>query len=296
MEMDFNNHKAGFVNILGKPNVGKSTLMNELVGEKLAIITSKAQTTRHRIFGIVNGQDFQIVYSDTPGIIEDPAYKLQENMMSFVKSSLRDADLLLIVVEFGEKDVTAYWDKIKHNPAPKIFIINKIDLAENQDAIDAKIAYWKEKVDADLFIPVSALHKKNLNLLFEKIVELLPFHPPFYDKDTLTDKPERFFISEIIREKIFLNYKQEIPYSTEVYIDAFQETDDINKIRAIIFCNRKSQKPIIIGKGGEMLKKVGSQARKDIENFTDKKCYLELFVKVRENWRTDDFTLKQLGY
>ncbi len=290
-------HKAGFVNIIGHPNVGKSTLMNALVGEKLAIITSKAQTTRHRIMGIVNSDDFQIVYSDTPGIIENPAYKLQESMMDFVKTSLKDADVLLIVTEFNEKQIDDYWFKVKDIDVPKIFIINKIDLAkDNQDVID-KINYWKEYgVDVDAIIPVSASENFNTQLVFDTIVKFLPNHPPYFDKDVLTDKAMRFFAAEIVREKILLNYKQEIPYSVEVIIDEYEELETIDKIRAIIYCNRASQKPILIGKQGIMMKKIGTAARKDIETFTGKKCYLELYVKVKENWRSDDLFLKRFGY
>jgi len=295
MEKETNpNHKAGFVNIIGKPNTGKSTIMNALVGEKLAIATAKAQTTRHRIMGIVNDEDYQIVYSDTPGII-DPQYALQETMMKFVKSSLQDADVLLIIVEVKEKTVAPFWEKIEKISAPKIFILNKIDLVTKELA-EEQLKSWKEKVKADHYFAVSALHGHNLKELFAKILELLPVHPPFYPKDELTDKPWRFFVSEIIREKIFLNYKQEIPYSVEIVVESFKEEENITKIAATIYANRKSQKPIIIGKGGSMIKKVGTEARLDIEAFINKKVYLELFVKIKENWRNNDLMLKRFGY
>ncbi len=292
--MELSKHKAGFVNIIGQPNAGKSTLMNALVGEKLAIITSKAQTTRHRILGIVNADDFQIVYSDTPGII-DPNYKLQQSMMRFVTMSLRDADVLLVMVEAKDKKPPAFFERIAKVPVPRILILNKADLITKEEA-EEKLLYWKLQLEADCYIAVSALQKKNLEPLFDKILEMLPFHPPYYEKDDLTDKPLRFFASEIIREKIFLNFHQEIPYSVEIVIEAYQEEEDIVRIRGVIYTNRKSQKPIIIGKGGSMLKKVGTEARKDMEVFIDKKVYLELFVKVKENWRNDDFMLKQFGY
>lgn len=287
-------HKSGFVNIIGKPNVGKSTLMNALVGERIAIITSKAQTTRHRILGIVNSNDFQIVYSDTPGII-DPKYKMQESMMKFVASSFKDADVFLAMAEVGEKDGEVLAERLKKTKAPIIFLINKIDLAK-KGQLDKAIAYWSEKVDAHKIIPVSALEKTNLDTVFDTILELLPLGPPYYAKDELTDRPERFFVSEIIREKILLNYKQEIPYSVEVVVESFKNETDIIRIRALILTNRKSQKPILIGRGGSMLKKVGTQARKDMELFLDKKVYLELFVKVKENWRDNELLLKNLGY
>lgn len=289
------NHKAGFVNIIGRPNVGKSTLMNALVGERLAIITSKAQTTRHRIFGIVNSPDFQIVYSDTPGII-DPAYKMQEAMMKFVQTSFKDADILLVVTDITkDEDISLYAKRLNKAKVPIIFIVNKIDLVDQKTVLE-KLAYWQDKVNATEFIPVSALNKFNLKVVFNKIVEYLPTSPPFYDKDSLTDKPERFFVSEIIREKILLNYKQEIPYSVEIVIEEFRDEPKIIRIRAIILTNRQSQKPILIGRGGSMLKKVGTAARKDIEKFLDKKVFLELFVKVKENWRDNDLFLKNLGY
>ncbi|MCL4115081.1 UNVERIFIED_CONTAM: hypothetical protein GTU68_049495 [Idotea baltica] len=271
--------------------------MNALVGEKLAIITSKAQTTRHRIMGVVNGNDFQIVYSDTPGIIEKPSYKLQESMMDFVRSSLRDADVLLIVTEYNEKEIDSFWHKVKDIPVPKIFIINKIDKAKNNEDVFNKLKYWKDNgIVADEYIPVSALENFNIETVFNSILKYLPEHPPYFDKNVLTDKAMRFFVTEIIREKILLNYKQEIPYSVEVVVDTYEEEDNVDKILAIIYCNRASQKPILIGRQGIMMKKVGTAARLDIEDFTGKKCYLELLVKVRENWRTDDNFLKRFGY
>lgn len=289
-----NPHKAGFVNIIGKPNAGKSTIMNALVGEKLAIITSKAQTTRHRLIGLVNGEDFQVIYSDTPGIIETKN-KLQERMMGFVRSSFKDADVLLVMVEPKENDISVFLEKVENNPATKIFVLNKSDLLSEDDAEDA-LSYWKIKTNCDHYIAVSALKGENLKELFELILEHLPEHPPYYDKEELTDRPMKFFISEIIRQKIFQNYHQEIPYATEVEVEIYQEEPKIDRIRAIIYVAKESQKPIVIGRHGSKLKKVGSQARIDMENFLDKKVYLELFVKVRDNWRDDEKQLKRFGY
>ncbi len=290
------NHKAGFVNIIGKPNAGKSTLMNALVGERLAIITSKAQTTRHRITGIVNGDDFQIVYSDTPGIIT-PQYKMQAAMMGFVKTSFIDADVLVVLIDLTDNsdDIEVYADELKKVEIPIVVVLNKCDVVKEQFT-EEKINYWKKKVKANDFLAVSALEKINLDLLLSTIMKHLPYSPPYYDKDELTDRPERFFISEIIREKILLNYKQEIPYSVEIVIEAFQDEPAIVRISAIIMVNRKSQKPILIGKGGSKLKKVGMESRLDIEKFLGKKVFLELFVKVKENWRDNDILLKNLGY
>jgi len=291
-------HKSGFVNILGKPNVGKSTLMNALVGEKLSIITSKAQTTRHRILGIVNGDDFQIVFSDTPGIIK-PAYKLHESMMKFVKTSLKDADIILKVIDATD-DRTSEADreideKLNKIDVPIFLIINKVDLVDQEKQI-LLINKWKDRLNAAEIIPVSALKKINVDVVFDSILKLLPECPPYYPKDSLTDKAERFFVSEIIREKIFNVYQQEVPYSTDVDIEVFDEDEKIIRIRAIIYVDRKSQKPIIIGKKGSAIKRVGINARVDIETFLDKKVYLELFVKVKENWRNDPKTLKNFGY
>jgi GTP-binding protein Era len=287
-------HKSGFVSIVGKPNVGKSSLMNKLVGENLSIITAKAQTTRHRIMGILNGDDFQIVYSDTPGILQ-PKYALHEAMMRYVKVSLDDADLVLLVVELEEKydeDLFSLFDKID---TPIILAINKIDLAKGSQIHD-KIAYWKSKINAIEIIPVSAKDGTNLDQLFAAIKNYLPEHPGYYPKDELTDRNERFFAAEIIREKIFLNYEQEIPYSTEVGIESFKDEEAILRIRATVYVERDSQKGIIIGKNGSTLKKVGTEARKDLENFFGKKVFLETHVKVAENWRKQKQKLKQFGY
>ncbi len=289
-------HKAGFVNIIGKPNVGKSTLMNAFIGEHLSIITSKAQTTRHRILGIVNGNDFQVVLSDTPGIIT-PKYTLHKSMMKQVTTSLKDADIILFVTEVGEsyneEDPTIM--KIAKAKVPVLLLINKMDLAD-EEKVKAKIDYWKEQINVTNIYPISALQKFNVDTVFKKVISLLPKCEPYYPKDAMTDKPEKFFVQEFIREKIFLNYKQEVPYSTEVMVDTFKETEEIIKIRAEIFVNRKSQKPILIGAGGLALKKVGIAARKDIEKFFKKKVYLELFVKVKENWRDREDYLDQFGY
>jgi len=289
-------HKAGFVNIIGSPNVGKSTLMNVLVGERLSIITSKAQTTRHRIMGIVNGEDFQIVYSDTPGVLK-PNYKLQESMMEFVHTAITDADMLLFVTDIYEdiKLEEHILNKIKHAKVPVLLLINKIDLA-TQEKLEEKVAYWKSEVPHAEVIPVSALEKFNINYIFDRIIALLPEGPGFYDKDQLTDKPEKFFVSEIIREKILTNYKKEIPYSVEVVVDSFKEEEFIIKIRAEIMVVRESQKGIIIGHQGKALKKVGTEARKDMEAFLEKQVFLELFVKVNKDWRDSDQQLKRFGY
>lgn len=288
-------HKAGFVSIVGKPNVGKSTLMNALVGEKLSIITSKAQTTRHRIMGILNGDDFQIVYSDTPGIIK-PQYALHESMMSFVRTSLEDADVILFVTDIYEKhDEDDVIKRLQHAQVPILLLINKIDQASEEE-VQEKVAYWQEKMNPTEIHPISALHNFGLDQLFQRLLHYLPEHPAFYPKDELTDKPERFFVSESIREKIFLNYKKEIPYSCEVVVEEFKEEEDIIRIRAEISVERKSQKGIVIGQKGEALKKVGSQARADLETFFQKKIFLDLYVRVNENWRTDQKLLRRFGY
>jgi len=289
-------HKAGFVNIIGNPNVGKSTLMNALVGERLSIITSKAQTTRHRILGIVSGDDFQIIFSDTPGIIK-PAYELQNSMMDFVKSAFDDADILIYMVEIGEKELKdeEFFKKITHSKIPVLLLINKIDTS-SQKVLEEQVAYWQEKVPNALIYPISALEKFNVQNLFDKILELLPESPPFFDKDQLTDKPERFFVNETIREKILLNYKKEIPYSVEVETEAFIEEENIIRIRSVIMVERDSQKGIIIGHKGEALKKVGSQAREDLEKFFGKKIFLELYVKVNKDWRSNKNQLRRFGY
>lgn len=289
-------HKAGFVNIIGNPNVGKSTLMNALVGEKLSIITSKAQTTRHRILGIVNEEDCQIVISDTPGIIK-PAYELQESMMDFVKSAFDDADVLIYMVEMGERELKneAFFKKIIHSTIPVILLLNKIDKS-SQTEVEEKLIYWKDKVpNAHVFV-ISALEKFNIEAVFTTIKELLPEGPAFYPKDQLTDKPERFFVNEKIREKILMHYKKEIPYAVEVETEEFVEEEKIIRIRSVIMVERDTQKGIIIGHKGSAIKRVGTEARKDLEKFFDKKVFMELYVKVNKNWRSNDNQLKRFGY
>jgi len=270
--------------------------MNAFVGERLSIITSKAQTTRHRILGIVNGADFQLIFSDTPGIIK-PAYGLQESMMNFVKSAFEDADILIYMVEIGEKDLKDedFFNKIVHSKIPVILLINKIDTS-NQEAVNQNIDYWHKKVPNALVLPISALQNFNVTAVFEKLIELLPESPAYYPKDQLTDKPERFFVNEKIREKILLYYSKEIPYSVEVETEEFVESDEIIKIRAIIMVERDTQKGIIIGHKGVALKRVGAEARKDLELFFDKKIFLELYVKVNKNWRSDQKQLRRFGY
>jgi len=289
-------HKAGFVNIIGNPNVGKSTLMNAFVGERLSIITSKAQTTRHRILGIVNGDDFQVVLSDTPGIIK-PAYSLQESMMNFVKLAFEDADVLIYMVEIGEKSLKdeALFNKITNSKIPVLLLLNKIDTS-NQENVENNVIYWREKVPRAKVFPISALENFNIKEVFDEIVSLLPESPAFYPKDQLTDKPERFFVNEKIREKILLHYKKEIPYAVEVDTEEFNEEENIIRIRAIIMVERETQKGIIIGHKGSALKRVGAEARKDLEVFFDKKIYLELYVKVNKNWRSNKKQLRRFGY
>ncbi|UGU17466.1 GTPase Era [Sinomicrobium kalidii] len=289
-------HKAGFVNIIGNPNVGKSTLMNALVGEKLSIITSKAQTTRHRIFGIVNGKDFQVVFSDTPGVIK-PAYKLQESMMDFVKSAFEDADILVYMVEIGEKGLKdeAFFAKLRKTELPLLLLLNKIDTS-SQEELENQVAFWKEELPNAEIYPISALRNFNVPEVFHRILELLPESPPFYPKDMITDKPERFFVNEAIREKILLFYKKEIPYSVEVETEEFLEEEDIIRIRSIIMVERDSQKGIIIGHKGIALKKVGVEARKDLEAFFGKQVHLEIFVKINKDWRNSDRQLRRFGY
>jgi GTP-binding protein Era len=295
MHMSEKKHKAGFVSIIGKPNVGKSTLMNVMVGERLSIITSKAQTTRHRIMGMLNGEDFQIVYSDTPGIIQ-PKYELHQSMMRFVHTSLEDADVILFVTDIFEKyDEEEIVQRLQKANVPILLLINKIDLATHNEVL-LKIDYWKDKLPAQEIVPISALEKKGTDKIFELILQYLPEHPPYYDKDELTDKPERFFAAEIIREKIFKLYKKEVPYSCEVVVEEFKEDDTIIRMRADINVERKSQKGIIIGHKGEMLKKVGTQARIDMEAFFLKKVHMELYVRVNENWRTNQKALHRFGY
>lgn len=289
-------HKSGFVNIVGCPNVGKSTLLNALVGERLSIITSKAQTTRHRIMGIVSGDDYQIVFSDTPGILK-PNYKLQERMMEFVVTAFTDADVFLLIVDIYE-DIALdekYLEKLHKTSTPVLLLLNKIDLA-SQEILDQKVGEWKAKLPNAEIIPISALKKFNLENVMYRITQLLPPGEAFYDKDSLTDKPEKFFVSEIIREKILLKYKREIPYSVEVIVNSFKEEEKIIRIQADILVERDSQKGIIIGHQGEALKKVGTMARKEAEAFFGKQIYLELFVKVVKDWRNNDANLKHFGY
>lgn len=289
-------HKSGFVNIVGNPNVGKSTLMNALVGERISIITSKAQTTRHRILGIVNGEDFQIVYSDTPGVLK-PNYKLQESMLNFSTSALTDADVLIYVtdvVESAEKNAD-FIEKVKKQKAPVLLIINKIDLTDQPKLIEL-VEKWKGILPDAEIIPISAQNNFNLDYVLKRIKSLLPDSPPFFEKDALTDKPARFFVTEIIREKILTNYDKEVPYAVEVVVESFKEDDKLIRINAVIYVERDSQKGIIIGQGGKMLKKVGTEARKDIEAFFDKKVFLELYVKVEKDWRNKDKDLKDFGY
>ena len=289
-------HKAGFVNIIGNPNVGKSTLMNAFIGEKLSIITSKAQTTRHRILGIVNGDDFQIVLSDTPGIIK-PAYEMQESMMQFVKSAFEDADVLIYMVEIGEKELKdeAFFNKIIHSKIPVLLLLNKIDKS-NQEQLDEQVQLWKEKVPNAEIHPISALENFNVKEVFARIIDLLPESPAYYPKDALTDKPERFFVNETIREKILLNYDKEIPYSVEVVTEIFKEKEGIILIDSIIYVERDTQKGIIIGNKGDAIKKVGTEARIDLEKFFSKKIHLNLFVKVKKDWRKNERDLKNFGY
>lgn len=289
-----NKHRAGFVSIVGRPNVGKSTLMNKLVGENLSIITAKAQTTRHRIMGILNGADFQIIYSDTPGLLT-PKYELHRAMMNFVKISLEDADLVLIVVELGEKINEHLTEVIQKLTMPLLVVINKIDLG-TKNQVDESITYWKSQTKVENVMAISALKGKNLEKLFTLIKNQMPIHPNYFPKEEMTTRSERFFAGEIIREKIFMHYEQEIPYSTEVGIEEFRDEETIIRIRAILFVERNSQKGILIGKGGESLKKIGTEARKDLETFFGKKIFLETFVKVADNWRKQKNRLAQFGY
>ena len=292
-----NEHRAGFVNIVGNPNVGKSTLMNDLVGERVSIITAKAQTTRHRIMGIVNTDDYQIVFSDTPGVLS-PKYKLQKSMLDFSEGALTDADILLYVtdvVEDPEKNAE-FLAKVAKEKIPVLLVINKIDLLKGQDDLVAIVTKWKERLPNAEIFPTSAKEHFNVQNLMARIVDLLPECPPYFGKDALTDKPARFFVTEIIREKILLNYDKEVPYSVEVIVEKFDESDDAIHIMAVIYVERDSQKGIIIGKGGSMLKKVGVEARKDISTFFGKRIYLEMFVKVEANWRNRENKLRSFGY
>ena len=290
-------HKSGFVNIVGNPNVGKSTLMNDLVGERISIITSKAQTTRHRIMGIVNTPEYQIVFSDTPGVLK-PKYKMQEGMLAFSEGALTDADILIYVTDVVEDpDKNAdFLAKVAKEKSPVLLVINKIDLLKGNSDLDAIVARWRERLPQAEVFPTSATERFNVDNLMRRIVELLPAGEPYFGKDALTDKPARFFVTEIIREKILLDYDKEIPYSTEVIVEKFEEKDNAIHIMAVIYVERDSQKGILIGKGGSMLKKVGTQARHDIEKFFGKSVYLEMFVKVEPNWRNRENKLRQFGY
>ena len=289
-------HKSGFVNIIGNPNVGKSTLMNKLIGQDLSIITNKAQTTRHRIKGILSEKDFQIVFSDTPGIIK-PAYKLQENMMDYVKSALKDADVILYVVEIGEKELKdeELYKQIKQLKIPLIILLNKIDLVSQENVL-SEIESWKSIFSNATILPISALNGFNIKETVKIIVDVLPFSPPYFSKDDVTDKSERFFVEEIIREKILKHYKKEVPYSVQISVEEFFEEKEIVKIRAIIYVLRESQKGILIGHKGLGLKRIGSEARKDIEKLLDKKVFLATPIKVKKDWRNDNKQLKKFGY
>ena len=290
-------HKSGFVNIVGNPNVGKSTLMNDLVGERVSIITSKAQTTRHRIMGIVNTPDYQIVFSDTPGVLS-PKYKLQESMLTFSEGALTDADILLYVTDVVEDPTKnlGFLQKVAKEKVPVLLVINKIDLLKDNRELETIVSRWKELLPNAEIFPTSAREHFNVSNLMARIVQLLPAGEPYFGKDALTDKPARFFVTEIVREKILLNYDKEVPYSTEVIVEKFEETEGSIHIMAVIYVERDSQKGILIGKGGSMLKKVGTEARKDIETFFGKKVYLELFVKVEPDWRNRENKLRSFGY
>lgn len=290
------NHKAGFVNIVGKPNAGKSTLLNQLMGEKLAIVTQKAQTTRHRIFGIYNEEDLQIVFSDTPGVL-DPKYGLQEKMMDFVKDSLQDADVFLFIIDITDKSEHSDFlvEKLNKIPVPVLILVNKID-ASNQTDLEKIMEFWHEQIPKAEILPISALTGFNIEVILPKLKSMLPENPPYYDKDQYTDKPERFFVNETVREKILLNYDKEIPYSVEVVTEQFKETDGMLFIDSVIYVERDTQKGIIIGHKGDAIKKVGTEARIDLEKFFSKKIHLKLFVKVKKDWRKNDRDLKNFGY
>lgn len=289
-------HKAGFVNLIGRPNAGKSTLMNVLVGEQMSIITPKAQTTRHRIVGIVNGEDYQIVYSDTPGMLE-PKYALQSNMMTFVKEALKDADILVLIIDVADKNMEFFGfnEALTKMKTPMLVALNKVDVTD-QSGVEAAVARLKETFPNAEIMPVSALHNFGIDHLKNRVLALLPESPPYYEKDALTDKPMRFFVSEIIRERILENYQKEIPYSVQVEIEAYIEEEDIVRISAVIYVARKSQKGIIIGHQGQKLKTVGTEARLKMEEFIGKKVFLEMHVKVDEDWRNKDKSLKAYGY
>ena len=289
-------HKAGFVNIVGKPNAGKSTLLNQLMGEKLAIVTQKAQTTRHRIFGIYNEEDVQIVFSDTPGVL-DPKYELQEKMMGFVKESLQDADVFLFIVDISDKSEPSEFliEKLNKIPIPVLLLINKIDKS-NQKEMEAAVEHWHNLLPKAEILPISALNAYNTEYILPKLKSLLPENPPYYDKDQFTDKSERFFVNETVREKILLNYEKEIPYSVEVVTELFKEKEGIIFIDSIIYVERETQKGILIGHKGEAIKKIGTEARLDLEKFFAKKIHLNLFVKVKKDWRKNEKVLKNFGY
>jgi GTP-binding protein Era len=295
-------HRSGFVNIVGRPNVGKSTLMNALVGERMSIITPKAQTTRHRIIGILSGDDFQIVFSDTPGFIQQPAYRMHEAMNAFVRSTFEDADLMLFMIEPGERyaDDDPLLERLRGLEAPIFLVLNKIDLLP-EEQVEPLLRQWRERVSFAEAAPISALHQYNTGHLLESVMRYLPEGPAYYPKDQLSDRPERFFVSEIIREKIMLLYHQEIPYFTEVIVTDFKDThtkegQPLARIEATIFVGRKTQKAILIGKDGAAIKLLGTEARRDIERFLERKVFLELFVKVKDNWRDDEAVLRQFGY
>ncbi|WP_392438063.1 GTPase Era [Cruoricaptor ignavus] len=289
-------HKAGFVNIVGKPNAGKSTLLNRLMGEKLAIVTQKAQTTRHRIFGIYNEDDVQIVFSDTPGVL-NPKYELQERMMDFVKDSLQDADVFLFIVDISDKAEPSQFliEKLNKIPVPVLILINKIDLS-NQENLEKAMEFWHAQIPKAEILPISATEGFNTDVILPKLISLMPENPPYYDKDQFTDKPERFFVNETIREKILLNYEKEIPYSVEVVTEQFKEQENVIVIESIIYVERESQKGILIGHKGEAIKKVGTEAREDLEKFFAKKIHLNIFVKVKKDWRKNERDLKNFGY
>lgn len=296
------NHKAGYINIMGKPNVGKSTLMNTLLGDKLSIVSAKAQTTRHRITGLANGDDYQMIFNDTPGIL-DPKYKLHERMMAYIDEALKDGDITLLVVEAGDtikdSELESKYVKVIHAleklSTPVIVAINKCDLKTEIELKEWE-KYWQEQLPFAQIIPISAISGLGIHTLLHSLLEKLPVSPPYFDKEFMSDRPLRFFMTEIIREKIFLHYKQEIPYCSEVVIEEYKESDHIDHIRALIYVERDSQKPILIGKGGSSLKKIATEARKDMEAFLDKKVYLEIFVKVKDNWRQSENVLKGFGY
>lgn len=289
-------HKAGFVNIIGKPNVGKSTLMNVLVGQKISMITSKAQTTRHRIMGIVNGEDFQIIYSDTPGMIE-PRYKLQESMMSAVEEALKDADIFLLLTEVADRNYDdEFVDAIVNRKTSTLILINKIDLSD-QRSVEEAIAFWHDKkIPGAKIIPVSALHKAGIDAVFENIIKLLPESPPYYDKDELTNRSMRFFVSEIIREQILVQFRKEIPYSVEVVVESYKEDVEPLQIDAVIYVERESQKAILLGHQGSAIKRLGTNARRELEDFIGQHIYLNITIKVNKDWRDNPLQLKRFGY